>query len=93
MTEAVASPPRATGFRAFLVVWAGQLDPWMAPGGALAGSAGRVLGVGEGRGIGLLFVAIGLAMTLLAVGGYLQPRIRGIEDELPDAIPDVPEPA
>jgi hypothetical protein len=71
----------------------GLLDPSMAPGGALAGSVGRVLGVGEGRGIGLLFVVLGALMMLLSAGGYLLPRIRRVEDELPDAIPDEPEPA
>jgi MFS family permease len=71
----------------------GLLDPSMAPGGALAGSVGRVLGVGEGRGIGLLFVVLGALLMLLSAGGYLLPRIRRVEDELADAIPDEPEPA
>lgn len=69
------------------------LEPMMAPGGALADSAGRVLGVGEGRGIGLLFALLGIVMVLLSLGGYLQPRIRRVEEDLPDAIPDQPEPA
>ncbi len=70
----------------------GLLDPWMAPGAPLAGSVGRVLGVGEGRGIGFLFVVLGALMMLLSAGGYLQPRVRRVEDDLPDAIPDAPEP-
>ncbi|WP_255415255.1 MFS transporter [Vitiosangium sp. GDMCC 1.1324] len=63
-------------------------EPLLAPGGALAGSIGRVMGTGTGRGIALLFVVLGfiiLAQTLLS---YLSPRIRNIEDELPDVLAD-----
>ena len=63
-------------------------EPLLAPGGSLAGSVGRVLGVGEGRGIGLLFVVLGTLLALISVWGYLQPRVRRVEDELPDALPD-----
>lgn len=65
-------------------------NPLLRPGGALASSAGRLIGVGPGRGIGLLFVLIG-AFTLLMVGaGYLNPRLRLLEKELPDAVADAP---
>ncbi|QSQ16891.1 MFS transporter [Myxococcus landrumensis] len=65
-------------------------EPWMAPGGALAGSVGRVLGTGPGRGIALLFVLLGLTV-LCAVGLFLlSPRARRVQDELPDAIPAHP---
>lgn len=65
-------------------------EPLMASGGALAGSAGRVLGVGEGRGIGLLFVVMAAVIVALSAWGYLQPRVRRVEEELPDALPDEP---
>lgn len=63
-------------------------EPWMAPGGALADSAGRVLGTGTGRGIALLFVVLGACVFLNVLLAYLSPRLRNVEDELPDAIPD-----
>lgn len=63
-------------------------EPLLAPGGALAGSLGRLIGVGQGRGIGLLFIAAGVVTTLAALGGFLSPRLRMLEDELPDALPD-----
>jgi len=62
-------------------------DPLMAKGGLLAGSVGQVIGVGHGRGIGLLFIVSGVAF-LCAIGlGYLNPRIRFVQEELPDAFP------
>jgi DHA3 family macrolide efflux protein-like MFS transporter len=71
-------------------------EPMMRPGGALAGSLGRFLGVGPGRGIALLFVVMGLLLLLAAASGFLYPRLRSLEDEIPDAAPPpagpVPEP-
>lgn len=67
-------------------------EPLLAPEGALAATVGRVVGVGEGRGIGLLFVVLAALMVLVSLGAYLQPRIRRVEEDLPDAIPDEPEP-
>jgi predicted MFS family arabinose efflux permease len=65
-------------------------EPLLASQGRLAGSVGRLIGIGPGRGIGLLFIVLG-ALTILSVGaGYLYPRLRLVEDELPDAIPDQP---
>jgi DHA3 family macrolide efflux protein-like MFS transporter len=63
-------------------------EPLMAPGGTLAGSLGRVIGVGPGRGMALMCVLIGLISIFTSLGGYLSPRVRRVEDELPDAIPD-----
>ncbi|NTX04442.1 MULTISPECIES: MFS transporter [unclassified Myxococcus] len=65
-------------------------EPWMAPGGAFAGSVGRVLGTGTGRGIAFLFVVLGFAV-LGAVGLLLlSPRARRVQEELPDMIPSHP---
>lgn len=65
--------------------------PLLVPGGPLAdGVVGRVLGNGPGRGIGLLFVVMaGLFLVFtLAAGAY--PRLRDLEDALPDAVPERP---
>ncbi len=64
----------------------GVFEPLLAEGGALAGTAGEVLGTGEGRGIGLLLVMAGLATAGLAVVGWMAPRIRNLENEIPDAL-------
>jgi MFS transporter, DHA3 family, macrolide efflux protein len=65
-------------------------EPWMAPGGALAGSVGRVIGTGPGRGIGFLFVVLGGVTLGNALVLWLSPRVRLVEDELPDALQDTP---
>jgi hypothetical protein len=46
--------------------------------------------MGPGRGIGLLFVCMGLLLTLAAAIGCLFPRLRKVEDELPDAVTTQP---
>jgi hypothetical protein len=61
-------------------------EPLMAVNGALSGSFGQVLGMGPGRGIGLLFVVMGLLLTLVTAIGCLSPRLRKVEEELPDAV-------
>lgn len=63
-------------------------EPMLVPGGALAATVGRVIGVGEGRGVGFLFVLLG-ALTLVVVGlASLNPRLRHLESEIPDALPE-----
>ncbi len=64
-------------------------EPLLAVNGPLQGSLGRLFGVGPGRGMGLLFVITGVFNILVLVAGYLYPRVRWVEDELPDVIADV----
>jgi hypothetical protein len=60
--------------------------PLMLPGSALASTVlGEVFGAGPGRGIGLMFTASGLALLLISLVAWTNPRIRNVEDELPDA--------
>jgi len=60
--------------------------PLLVEGGTLSETAiGKVLGVGPSRGTGLLFIIIGLLSVLVAASGYLNPHVRNVEDELPDA--------
>ena len=61
--------------------------PLLTPNGALASSVGKIIGTGAGRGYGLIFVFCGLLTMLAAILGYFNPRLRRIEEELPDAIP------
>jgi MFS family permease len=64
----------------------GLFEPWMAQGGALTGIVGRVIGVGPGRGIGLMFIIMGALAILTALGGLFYPPLRRVEQELPDAV-------
>jgi len=61
-------------------------EPLMISGSPLSLKLSEILGSGYGRGIGLMFVLMGLAKILVSVIGYLNPRVRFIEDELPDAL-------
>jgi beta-glucosidase len=45
---------------------------------------GSLIGIGASRGIGLMFVIIGGMAILTALGGFLYPRLRKVEHELPD---------
>lgn len=61
-------------------------QPLMVTDGALSASVGSIIGVGDGRGIGLLFICIGLVHVFSTIIIYLNPRVRQLEEELPDAI-------
>ena len=61
-------------------------EPLLAKGGLLAGSIGQIIGTGPGRGIGLLYMVLGIFIALITIGAYSYPRLRLVEDELPDAI-------
>lgn len=60
-------------------------EPLLQADGRLADSIGRVIGTGPGRGIGLLLMVISIIPILATVVGYLSPRLRFVEDEIPDA--------
>ena len=62
--------------------------PLLSEGGALSGTVGRMIGVGQERGIGLIFILSGVLMLLVTAAAYAYPRLRLIEDELPDVISD-----
>jgi MFS family permease len=65
----------------------GFFEPMMAEDGLLANTiVGRIVGVGDGRGIALFFALLGI-MNIVAVAiAYRTPRLRRVEKELPDAI-------
>jgi hypothetical protein len=60
-------------------------EPLLASNGGLAGSVGTIIGLGPGRGIGLMFILMGLLTILTAVGGLLVPRLRHVDVDLPDS--------
>jgi MFS transporter, DHA3 family, macrolide efflux protein len=62
--------------------------PLMNTGGAWANTfLGTLLDTGPGRGIGLMFVLSAVLAIGISVLVYANPRIRNLEDELPDALP------
>lgn len=64
-------------------------EPLMQPDGGLGRTAlGAILGAGDGRGIGLMFLFSGLTLLGASLLAYTTPRIRLVENELPDVLPD-----
>jgi MFS transporter, DHA3 family, macrolide efflux protein len=55
-------------------------EPLLAPGGALAGSAGAFIGTGGGRGIGLMFILIGVLMSAVAFTVSRFPATHNVDD-------------
>ncbi|GIJ45281.1 MFS transporter [Virgisporangium aliadipatigenens] len=60
-------------------------EPALRPGGALAGSVGRLVGVGPGRGIAAMFLVTGALLVILAAVVAFVPALRRVEVDLPDA--------
>ena len=58
--------------------------PGMSEGGLLTGLFGPLMGVGPSRGIGLMFVLIGLAIMVLSLLSFGRARLMRVESELPD---------
>jgi len=54
-------------------------DPLLVPGGPLTASAGAVIGVGPGRGIGLLLLVAGLAPIAAGLAGLLSRTLLGVD--------------
>jgi len=64
-------------------------DPLMAADGALGSTwVGQVVGTGPGRGIGLMYILSALLLIAVSALAWTNPRIRMVEEDLPDAIPD-----
>ncbi|MGW1062488.1 amino acid adenylation domain-containing protein [Micromonospora rubida] len=63
-------------------------EPMLAPGGALAGSVGAVIGTGPGRGMGFAYVCFGAALVLVTLGGFAIRLLRRFDMEVPDSLPD-----
>ena len=81
-----ASLPLAYVFSGFIADHI--FEPLMAQGGLLAGSIGQIIGVGPGRGIGLMFMFMGALNVLITIITYYYPPIRFLENQIPDCIRD-----
>lgn len=64
------------------------LQPLMDEGGALASSVGALIGTGDGRGIGLLYLVFGIAMAALVLISLCIPVLARFDREVPDAESD-----
>jgi hypothetical protein len=60
--------------------------PLLRDDGALAASAGAVVGVGPQRGLGLLFLVLGVACLVGNLIALRSRRLMSVERDLPDAV-------
>jgi MFS family permease len=67
-------------------------EPILAQGGTLANSVGQIIGVGDGRGIALMYIVFGLVTLIGTLIAFLYKPMRNVEHELPDVTPDDPTP-
>jgi DHA3 family macrolide efflux protein-like MFS transporter len=63
-------------------------EPLLAAHGPLAGTLGRMIGVGPGRGIGLLFITLGALMVAAVILAFAYKPLWNVERELPDRLPE-----
>jgi hypothetical protein len=67
-------------------------EPLLQEGGALSSTfVAGVVGVGAGRGIAMIFIVSAFSLWISSGYAFTNPRIRNLEEEIPDAIPDEPE--
>lgn len=60
-------------------------EPLMTNQGPLAASIGQFIGTGTGRGIGLMFIVLGVLNILFTICAYQYAPLRFVEDTFPDA--------
>ncbi len=60
-------------------------QPAMEPDGWLAGSFGKLIGVGSGRGTALAFIIFGLVMVIASLAGAVNHTLMNTELDIPDA--------
>jgi len=60
----------------------------LAPHGALASTAGALVGTGAGRGTAFMFVLCSVGMLLVVAGALVIPRLARFDTDMPDALPD-----
>jgi amino acid adenylation domain-containing protein len=63
-------------------------EPLMVKGRPLANVFGGLIGVGHGRGIGLMMVILGFSLFIWGILGFNYRKLRYMEKDLPDAVLD-----
>jgi MFS family permease len=69
----------------------GVFEPLLLATGGLADTLGSVIGTGPGRGTGAFFIVLGVSILTIVSVAVRNPRVRNLEEEIPDAIPDTEE--
>ncbi len=61
-------------------------EPMLAVDGQWSATIGQWIGTGPGRGIALMFILLGTISLIITIISIIDPHIRHVEDEVPDAI-------
>lgn len=61
-------------------------EPLLAEGGALSSTVGQLIGTGPGRGIGLMFVLVGVLLLLVVWVAGRASSLRRLEEDVPDVV-------
>ncbi|WP_091088169.1 non-ribosomal peptide synthetase/MFS transporter [Micromonospora nigra] len=88
LNQMVAWSTLPVGWGVIAPLAARYAEPLLQPGGALAPTVGAVIGVGPGRGTGLLYVVFGVCIGLTALVSLRTRVLARFDDEVPDAPPD-----
>ena len=88
LNQMIAWSTLPLGFLVLAPLASRAFEPLLAPGGAPAGPVGQVIGVGSGRGIGLVYIVVGLAIAALTAVGLRTTRLGRFDADVPDAAPD-----
>ena len=60
------------------------VEPMMVQDGMLTNTFGQLIGVGDGRGMALIFLISGITIVLITLVSALFPQVRLLEDKIPD---------
>ncbi|MER7370349.1 MFS transporter, partial [Nonomuraea wenchangensis] len=88
LNQLVAFSTLPIGYAVVAPLGTSLLEPLLADGGALADTVGRVIGTGEGRGIGLLYVLLGAAIAACVLVARRRRVLWDFDALVPDALPD-----
>ena len=84
----IANAGSAIAYAAAGPITARWFVPLLRRDGSLADSFGRLMGTGSQRGMALFVLILGVIIIVAAVGGYLLPSLRRLDEIVPDAISD-----
>jgi len=88
LNQMIAWSTLPIGFGLVAPLSASAFQSLLGPGGALSETVGRVIGTGPGRGIGLVYVSVGLAIVVLTVVALRTHVLARFDEETVDALPD-----
>ncbi|MEV6865902.1 amino acid adenylation domain-containing protein [Streptosporangium subroseum] len=88
LNQAISWSTLPIGFAVLAPLATSLFNPLLQPDGALAGSVGAIIGVGDGRGVGLTYIVFALMMAAVTVCASTIRLLRHFDTEVPDSLPD-----